>query len=141
MSLSRFPHDSPRQYSHLPMRPGMMMSDRSSPSLGMTDFVETDTELVLKSDAPGMTKEDIKVQILDGNTLSITGEHDSDEEQPYGRSRRVEHKHCKFTQTFPLPENVDTSRVSATLERGRLRVTLPKLSPTTQRRNFNVHIQ
>jgi HSP20 family molecular chaperone IbpA len=43
-------------------------------TLGATDVIETDRELILKADAPGLRKGDIEVLLLKDNIISIRGE-------------------------------------------------------------------
>jgi HSP20 family protein len=89
------------------------------------DVYETDNEIVVKADLPGVKKEDVKVGIEDG-VLSISGERKFEEKIKKENYLRVERSYGAFTRGFTLPTRVDSSRISAEFKDGLLQVTLPK---------------
>ncbi|HWP41955.1 MAG TPA: Hsp20/alpha crystallin family protein, partial [Blastocatellia bacterium] len=89
------------------------------------DVYETDKEIVIKAELPGVKKEDVKVGIEDG-VLSISGERKFEEETKKENYLRVERSYGAFTRSFTLPARVDSTRISAEFKDGLLQVTLPK---------------
>lgn len=89
-----------------------------SPSV---DVEENDEMFLVSADIPGVKKEDLKIDVH-GNTLRLSGERRREvkEEGYYERSSG------RFSRTFTLPENVDSSKIEAHFEDGVLRVVLPK---------------
>ena len=95
---------------------------RLSPSV---DVYEKNDEYVINAEIPGLSKEEIKIDVKDGS-LTISGEkkyEDKNEDENY---IRVERRSGKFERTFNLPENVNAESVSASYKNGVLQVSLPK---------------
>ena len=90
------------------------------------DWKETPEAHVFKADLPGVKKEEVKVEMEDGNVLVISGERSKEEEDKYDKWHRVERSSGKFLRRFRLPENAKTDQVKAGLENGVLTVTVPK---------------
>ena len=89
------------------------------------DLVETDDDLVLRADLPGLSEEDIKIEVED-NVLTISGERKSQNEERKEGYHRVERAYGSFTRSLTLPEGVDPERVRASFDRGVLEVKIPK---------------
>jgi HSP20 family protein len=89
------------------------------------DVYETDNEIVIKAELPGVKKEDAKVGIQDG-LLTISGERKFEEETKKENYLRVERSYGSFTRSFTLPTRVDQEKVLAEFKDGLLQVTLPK---------------
>lgn len=89
------------------------------------DLAETDDELVLTADLPGMSEEDIAIEVKD-NILAISGER-KDERQESGRGyHRAERSFGRFSRTLGLPRGIDAQRVTAKFDQGVLEVHIPK---------------
>jgi len=123
------------------MAPFPSLSHGQNTSLGSTDIVETDKELIFQADAPGLTKDDVKVQIVDGDVLTISGERKQEKEETSDKFHRIERSYGKFFRSFRLPDTVDKSKVVAKVENGTLRVTLPKIPTPQSPQNVDVEIQ
>ncbi|CAN1725478.1 18.1 kDa class I heat shock protein (Fragment) [Linum perenne] len=98
-----------------------------------TDWKETPEAHVFTSDIPGLTNQDVKVELVDGGTvLQISGERPtqpaSDDDIDNDKWHRVERCRGKFLRRFRLPENaiMSTSEVKASVEDGVLVVFVPK---------------
>ena len=89
------------------------------------DIFEEKGEVVIKSDLPGLSRDDINVKIA-GNSIIISGEKKSEEKVERKDYLRVERSHGAFTRTLSLPEGVDTDHVKASFKDGVLEVRLPK---------------
>ena len=89
------------------------------------DVHETDKEIIIEVELPGLTKKDINVEVKN-NTLTITGERKSEEKFKESKCSRVERHYGKFERTFGLPDTVLTEKVSAGYKNGVLTLTLPK---------------
>lgn len=84
-------------------------------------------------DASGMNKEEVKVEVLDGRTLSIGGFRNEEIVKEKDSWRCVERSHGKFSRQFVLPENAKVSKVAAKVENGVLTVTVPKTKKSAPR--------
>ena len=93
-----------------------------SPSL---DVSETDTAIEVKIDIPGVKSDEIDIQ-LNGNSLTVSGEHKEEKEEKGKTYHRVERRSGSFSRTLPLPCPVEEDEVVAEYNDGVLTITLPK---------------
>jgi HSP20 family protein len=97
------------------------------------DLVEADDHYLLQADLPGLTEEDVKVEVEDG-VLTISGER-KNEHRENGRGwHRVERTYGTFRRSFTLPDGVDADRIEASFDRGVLSVRVPKPEERKPRR-------
>ena len=89
------------------------------------DIKETDEDLEVVAEIPGMKKEDIKVSMHEG-VLSISGEKKAEEEKEGENWHRIERSFGSFQRSFYIPREVDESKISASYDDGVLSVKLPK---------------
>ena len=89
------------------------------------DIFETETELLLKVDAAGMSLEDIDVQIENG-TLTLKGERKFEKDDKVKGYHRTERSYGAFARSFTLPDTVDPEGVRADYAQGVLTITLLK---------------
>jgi len=89
------------------------------------DVYEDEHTVTLKIEVPGIDEKDIDVR-LENNTLTVHGERKIEKEEKEENYRRVERQYGSFTRTFTLPTTVDAEKVSASYDKGVLKVTLPK---------------
>ena len=97
------------------------------------DIRETDEEVTLFVDLPGMKKEDVNVT-LENNVLTISGERKFEREDTNDNYHRIERSFGSFTRSFTLNQNVQTDRVEANFKDGVLLVSLPKQEQAKPRR-------
>ncbi len=99
-------------------------------SWGMTssfpaaDIYETDDDLVMRLDVPGVDPKDIKIQI-EGDVLTVEAQRET-QRSTKGSWLRRERGFERVARSFVLPGTVDTSKCEATGEHGVLTVKLPK---------------
>jgi len=89
------------------------------------DIAETENELVLTADLPGVKMEDLEIKIEEG-TLSLSGKREFKKEEQTGSYHRIERSYGGFQRAFALPDSVDPEKVAASFDNGVLKVTLPK---------------
>ncbi len=91
----------------------------------LVDVKEEDKDIVVKTDLPGVSKEDVDINIK-GDRIWITANtHREAEEEKEGYSMK-ERSFKRFARSFSLPANVTEEGAKAKLEDGVLTVTLPK---------------
>ena len=89
------------------------------------DLVETSDDFVLRADLPGLTEDDVNIELED-NVLTVSGERKSEREERKKGYYRVERASGSFSRTLTLPDGVDPEGVQANFERGVLEVRIPK---------------
>jgi len=89
------------------------------------DLVETEDQLVLRADLPGMSRDDIGIEIKD-NVLTISGERKAEHERKGEGFHRIERSTGRFSRSLGLPRGTDADSVNANFENGVLEVRLPK---------------
>lgn len=89
------------------------------------DVHESDKEIYLDVELPGIDKKDIKVELKD-NTLTISGERFDERNVEDKHSCRVERSYGHFERSFGLPDSVKSDKVSAEYKNGVLSLTVPK---------------
>jgi HSP20 family protein len=102
--------------------------------------IETDKKFKIEIAAPGMTKDDMKIELNGDNQLIVClekeaekgengkeccGESDCDKDEKHHYLRR-EFSYTSFRQIFNLPENIDRDKITAKMKHGVLRIKLPK---------------
>lgn len=86
---------------------------------------ETDEGFLLELAAPGLQKEDFKVN-LDGNVLSLSAELKSENEEKNEKLIRCEFSYNSFSRSFSLPKSADLDKIKADYKDGILKVSIPK---------------
>lgn len=96
---------------------------------------EDDENLIIEAPVPGMTEEDVNVEI-EGNRLTISGEYkrEREEEDKARRWHTIERSYGRFYRTVQLPVEVDPDKAVAEIENGMLTVKLPKAEASQARR-------
>lgn len=89
------------------------------------DVAESDSEVVVLAELPGVKKDDIRVTLQEG-VLTISGEKKVPDMPDEAHRHRAERGFGKFSRSLALPAAVNGSAVSAELKNGILRVVIPK---------------
>jgi len=102
----------------------------TSPAL---NIIEKDNGFRIELAAPGMEKENIKVDINKENQLVISAEKKAESEEKKERYLRKEFAYSQFVKTLTLPDDVDKEAISAKHEHGILFVDIPrKVKPVNE---------
>lgn len=113
-------------------------TERNFASLGSNlpsvNLRETDTKLEIDLAAPGMRKEDFKVEI-DNDMLFISSEKEErkDESNKKENYVRKEFNYQSFCRTFSLPDTIDENKIEANYKDGILHVTVAKKAGTKKK--------
>jgi HSP20 family protein len=89
------------------------------------DVKETEKELVVKADLPGIDEKDIQLTIQDG-VLSLRGEKKSERKDERDNYYVMERSYGSFQRSIRLPETVNDEKAEARFDKGVLTITLPK---------------
>jgi HSP20 family protein len=89
------------------------------------DLVETEDQLVLRADLPGLAKDDVDIEIKDG-VLTIAGERKAEHERKGEGFYRVERAFGRFSRSLSLPDGIDAEKIAADFKDGVLEVRIPK---------------
>ncbi|KFK33279.1 hypothetical protein AALP_AA6G354300 [Arabis alpina] len=117
-----------------------------SGSTALIDWLESPNAHIFKINVPGYKKEDIKVQVEEGNVLSIIGEGLKEEKERkenlvwHVAERQAFAGEGEFFRQIELPEKVKLDQIKAHVENGLLTVIVPKdTSPKSSKtRNINI---
>ncbi|MCH8553211.1 MAG: Hsp20/alpha crystallin family protein [Natronospirillum sp.] len=90
------------------------------------DVLESDKEVLVKMDVPGMERKDLHVEIDEG-VLVVRGERIQEKEDKGDNYLHLERGYGAFIRRFRLPDYIDQSHISATCKDGLLQIHLSKL--------------
>ncbi|HEU0109401.1 MAG TPA: Hsp20/alpha crystallin family protein [Flavisolibacter sp.] len=113
---------------------GLNNNSATNTTLPAVNIRETAENYEVEMAAPGMTKNDFKVE-LDGNTLTISSEKENRIENNEGdRFLRKEFSYQSFQRTFQLQKDVvDVEKIEARYDNGVLRLLIPKKEEAKQK--------
>jgi HSP20 family protein len=125
-----------------------MFEDFSFPRLGLfgrsgmefspqMDIVERDGKLVLHADLPGMSKDDVSVEITN-DAVVIEGERKSEHEENQEGVYRSERTYGRFHRVIPLPEGINTENATASFKDGVLEITMDAPPAAKNRRKIEI---
>ena len=97
------------------------------------DLVEADDHYVLKADLPGVSEEDVAIEVENG-VLTLTGERKAEHERSERGFYRIERAFGRFQRQLTMPEGIDTDAVTAEFDKGVLSVRIPKPEKVKPRR-------
>jgi HSP20 family protein len=97
------------------------------------DVSETEKEIEILAELPGLEEKDVQVNIAD-NVLTIRGEKKAEREEKDKDYRIMERSYGSFTRSLELPPGVDPDAVRATIAKGVLKVTVPKPAPAQSKK-------
>ncbi len=114
---------------------------RGFPSLGFAgsdvmptmDVAETEKEIDITVELPGLEEKDVQIDIVD-NVLTIRGEKRGETEEKDKNHRLLERSYGSFARTLELPEGINADAIKATIDKGVLKVRVPKPAPAQARK-------
>jgi len=92
------------------------------------DVIRNEDKLVLKVDLPGITLDEVKIEVEDG-MLTVSGEHEEKLDEEKDNFVRRERHYGSFCRSMPLPSGVKPEQIKATCKDGLLEVTVPLPKP------------
>jgi HSP20 family protein len=94
-------------------------------------------ELVIRADLPGMSKDDVNVEVTD-DAITISGERRNENEEKREGFYRSERSYGSFYRQIPLPEGVNADDANATFRNGVLEITMKAPQLQSQRRRLEI---
>ena len=98
----------------------------------LVDITEEEKEYLIRAELPDMKKEDVRLTVENG-VLTISGERKFEKEDKGLKHHRIERAYGSFMRSFSLPEDADSSKVTADYKDGMLQVHLPKSQKATEK--------
>lgn len=115
-----------------------LFSDLFSPSRSrwqafnpQIDLVERGDDYLLQADLPGLTQDDISVEVEDG-VLTVSGERKYEQTQTKRDWQRLERRFGRFTRSVQLPKGTDPQAIKASFDNGVLEVVIEKPSESVK---------
>ena len=96
--------------------------------LPSVDVTETDKQIEITAELPGLEEKDVQVNFAD-SVLTIRGEKKAEKEEKDKTFRLVERSYGSFVRSLQLPDGVDANAIKASIDKGVLKVTVPKPAP------------
>lgn len=121
--LHGFPSHMPRLGHLWDMEPGFGLKGfERSPRMDMS---ETDKGYEITAELPGLGEDDLDVSVTD-DVMTISGEKKEEQEQKEKDYFVKERRYGRFRRTLRMPQDADADKVSASFEKGVLKVEIPK---------------
>lgn len=98
------------------------------------DISETDKELKVTAELPGVKEEDLSITLND-NILTMTGEKKMEKEEKGKTFHKIERSYGQFSRSFTIPFKANSDTVEASFEKGLLNIVIPKPEGTESRAN------
>ncbi len=99
--------------------------DENSGDIPAVNIKEENDKFVLEMAAPGMNKDDFKID-LDNYQLTISSEQKKEKKEKEDNYTRREFVYSSFSRSFTLPKTIDIDKIKADYKNGILSLTLPK---------------
>ena len=116
--------------------------DKTSSTAPDVNVIETDKEYKVEIAAPGLTRDDFKIDINEDNELTVSMEkkvEKNEESEKEGKKHtylRREFSYSSFRQRMILPDNVNVDNIDAKMENGVLTIDIPKKTEEEKRKNM-----
>ena len=100
----------------------------------LSDVTETEDEIKISIEIPGVKKEDIQLDITE-DSVEVKAESKHEEKEIGENFRRLERRYSGFYRMIPLPVPVETDKAKAKYENGILEITLPKKAEARKKKS------
>ena len=116
--------------------------DKTSSTAPAVNVIEPDKEYKVEIAAPGLTRDDFKIDINEDNELTVSMEkkveknEESEKEGTNHTYLRREVSYSSFRQRMILPDNVNVDNIDAKMENGVLTIDIPKKTEEEKRKNM-----
>jgi len=107
--------------------------------LPAVDVAETKNGVVVNVEAPGMDPKEFDISVREG-TLTIRGEKKQEKVEGKENYHLVERRYGTFTRSIPLPQEVESDKISASYKNGVLTVVLPK-SKEAKKKEIKIKVE
>jgi HSP20 family protein len=104
------------------VEPKMLRAEGWIPAI---DVSETDTEITIRVEAPGIPVKDLDISVS-GNTLTIAGQKEETSEKSEESFYHCERRFGSFRRSLDLPDTVDPNKVTAEADNGVVTIRVPK---------------
>lgn len=104
---------------------GDLLDNQLNMNVPAVNIVEGDENFGIEVAAPGLAKNDFKIN-LENNVLTISSSREDKKEEKEGKYSRKEFSYSSFSRSFTLPESVEGDKITATHKDGILYVNIPK---------------
>ena len=105
-----------------------LFSSADAPWIPAIELQETETELYLKAQLPGIAPSELEIQVSE-NAVFLSGEHRESNRTDKQSLFRSEFQYGRFKRVVPLPIPIQRERVKAEMSGGLLILTMPKATP------------
>ena len=102
-----------------------------------TEVFERNNQLVVRADLPGLSKDDINVDI-NNDRITIRGERQSEHEEDEKGVYRSERSYGSFYRSVPLPQGIDVDQAKADFKNGVLEITMPLPAKKSSGRHIEI---
>jgi len=130
--MGKLRRDMDRLFARLWDDFGMPLIPRAMRIAPSIDISETEGDLIIKAEIPGINPEDLDLTITE-DRLTIKGEMKQELERGDENYHRIERHYGTFSRTLQLPYRVRAEDVRATYEKGILTIVMPKSMPRADR--------
>ncbi|MBP1946300.1 Hsp20/alpha crystallin family protein [Methanobacterium petrolearium] len=110
---------------------------QGGPAKPAMDVIENDDNIVVKTDLPGVNREDIKIDLTE-DSLEIRAEHSEETDQEGVTYHKKERRYASAARTLILPAKVKLNDVTAKFDNGVLTIIMPKLE---KKETFEVKVE
>jgi len=97
------------------------------------DLADAGDHLVLKADLPGLSEEDVRIEVQD-RLLTVSGERKAEHEENREGYYRMERAFGSFSRSVTLPDGVDAGKIDASFDKGVLTIEVPKVEQVKPRK-------
>ena len=128
--INKFRRDIDRLFDRMWDEFRMPLSLRIVRGVPSIDLSETEEELIIKAEIPGINPEDLDISVTD-DTLTIKGETKQEIIEEKEDHHRTERQYGSFSRSLQLPCRIMAEDVKATYKKGILSITMPKCKADT----------